>query len=152
MNCRQIPLVQPSITPISEREYELDAYHVSTFDYTGDGQFAKLIIQPKFVYDGASVPRLLWSLSGIRPDGLNRAASLVHDYIYVNKGELHYSEIELCYHGQWCRGKNIKISRLQCDRIFYHQLREAGVSKTKARMAYIAVRGFGWIPWMKKKK
>ncbi|WP_170266319.1 DUF1353 domain-containing protein [Phaeocystidibacter luteus] len=137
---------------MSDREYVLDTTYVTTFDYLGDGNLCRLTIDPGFRYDGASVPRLLWSISGIRPDGLNRAASLVHDYIYVNKGHIHFKQVELCWHGEWCSGQNIQISRSRCDRIFLEQLKEAGVKWVPRNLAYTAVRAAGWFLWMQKKR
>ena len=45
-----------------------------TFDLHG-GVRRRILIPKGFVYDGASVPRLVWTLSGILPDGLIRAAA-----------------------------------------------------------------------------
>ena len=48
----------------------------------------RISIKKGFTHDGASVPRLLWSITGIRPDGPIRAGALVHDWIYIHAGRL----------------------------------------------------------------
>src|SRR5690606_37335397 len=48
----------------------------------------RITVPAGFEHDGASVPRLLWTLSGAAPDGLHRAAALVHDFNYRHRGRL----------------------------------------------------------------
>ncbi len=87
-----------------------------------------------FVWDGASVPRGLWTISGIRKDGRIRAAALIHDFLYRNLGQ---ATDALCF------------SRKGADKLFYTIMREAGMSWWRASRAYRAVRVFGWIAWRK---
>ena len=77
-------MMQPVNIPVllgsGEEGYKL----VETYSYswTMPDRLRRAITIPKgFTYDGASVPRLVWTLSGITPDGLIRAAALVHDFI-----------------------------------------------------------------------
>jgi len=95
----------------------------------------QIIVPLGFQWDGASVPRFLWSLSGIRPDGLVRAAALVHDYLYrkPKSGNV---------------GGSYKIfTRKEADVLFRDMIREAGGSWWTASKAYWAVRAFGWMAW-----
>ncbi|TNE28577.1 MAG: DUF1353 domain-containing protein [Bacteroidetes bacterium] len=151
--CQKVPLTQPSITPVSDREYELDTTYLCSFYRDKKKKWhIELTIKPGFIYDGASVPRIFWSLSGLRPDGLHRAASLVHDYLYVKKGKLSGFETRLCTGDHWNRVSRVELSRKNTDRIFLDMMFEAGMSKFKARMACYSVRAAGWVLWNRKPK
>mgnify|MGYP001041562264 CR=1 FL=1 len=74
-----------------------------------------------FVCDGASIPRILWPLSGGPFEGKHRAAALVHDYLY----------------------RLFIGTRANADRVFYEGMRCCGVNVISARAKYTAVRLFG---------
>ncbi len=120
-------LDQPDIRPILGGKYVLH----------GDYNYEVMSLHPGFMievpdgfrYDGASVPRFLWSLSGIRPDGIIRAAALIHDFVYRNKG--------------W----DGLLTRKEADQLFRIMIRQAGGSWWKAWKAYRAVRLFGRLAW-----
>ena len=78
-----------------------------------------------FDFDGASVPKLLWSF-GFAPmgGGYDKSACL-HDALYA--GEVFEREI--------------------CDELFLEAMESEGVSYLKRTMMYLAVRLFGWIVW-----
>lgn len=68
----------------------------------------KIITIPKgFEYDGASVPRALWSITGICPFGWVLPAALIHDFTYVNEGNL---------------GQGIIITREESDKFFVNSI------------------------------
>ena len=71
-----------------------------------------------FLTDGASVPRIFWSL--FSPFGDYFGAALVHDYLYSTG--------------------NRKFSRRESDRIFLEAMEDAGVSWIKRQTIYRAVR------------
>lgn len=134
----------PMILPVSDRHYRLGmeyTYQWENYDY----QF-KLTVPSGFIYDGASVPQWAWTVSGIRPDGLIRAAALLHDWVYINKGLMPPGSWQYESEGHWleCEGR---WSRLDADRLFARVMREAGVNKVKRRLAYQAVRIAGWYYW-----
>jgi len=77
---------QPNIKPIRESGdlYQLvEPYYIDLRPFNVNKRFT---IAAGFEYDGATVPRWFWSLSGISRDGIHRAAALVHDYLYSVKG------------------------------------------------------------------
>lgn len=49
----------------------------------------KIIIEKGFEWDLSSVPRFLWWL--FPPDGDFEVASLIHDYLYINRKKLGYT-------------------------------------------------------------
>lgn len=141
MTCQ---FTQPMIIPVAERTYRLEQEY--QYCWLKDGINNRMLIPTGFTYDGASVPRFIWSLSGITPDGLIRAAALVHDWIYNHAGLLppgfqQYLQEDqwLDVHGRW--------SRREADRMFSRIMRDAGVSRFRRRIAYLAVRLFGWFSW-----
>jgi len=125
-------LRQPDIRPTGPGEYTLHKNY--TYRPQPKGRRPILTVPAGFKYDGASVPRPLWSVSGIRPDGLIRAAALIHDFIYRSAG----------WDGLY--------TRKETDVLFRHMIREAGLGWWTAVRAYRAVRMFGWIPWRRNSK
>lgn len=135
------PLTQPDLRPISDREYRLH----SDYEYVWREGLARhrLFIPAGFVNDGASVPRAIWWL--IRPDGLIRAAALVHDYLYRYSGDLPvgaYTVDEMPM-----MGSARVFTRQEADDLFYQIMREAEVSAWKAWIAHKGVRLGGWRAW-----
>lgn len=135
---------QPLNIPISDDQYKLtDDY---TYRYKKDGAIYSITVPKGYVTDGASVPRLFWSLTGIHPDGLIRAPALIHDFIYDHRGRLpwgsqHDVELQQVIRHVW--------TRKEADKLFAVMMRDAGMSKIRRRLAYLAVRGFAmtWRFW-----
>ena len=88
---------------------------------------ASVIIQvnPKFDFDGASVPQALWSF-GFSPmtGGYQRSACL-HDALYA-------SEV---------------FPREACDALFLEAMKSEGISYARRYSMYWAVRSAGWLVW-----
>ena len=80
-----------------------------------------LQVNPKFDFDGASIPKALWSIVGSpMTDGYQRAGCL-HDALYA--GHIFPKEI--------------------CDRYFLEAMKSDGVGYVKRYAMYLAVRAFG---------
>lgn len=75
-----------------------------------------------FQTDLASIPRIVWPIMSPAHSSLIPAA-IVHDWFYR---------------------KTCEFTRLQTDLIFYHMLRNDGVSTARASLMYYSVRTFGW--------
>lgn len=82
-----------------------------------------------FEWDGATIPRALWSVIGASPGRFLRA-SCVHDYLY---------------------GTGL-VPREVADAIFYSMIRQDGARRLQARLMWRAVRTFGKSHYAKKKK
>lgn len=136
-------VIQPDLRPVAERGafmYRLYAPFSVEFRNSLSEKWKKFTVPEGFLCDGASSPRFLWTLTGFTRDGMHRAAALVHDWLYHNKGWTHgYEHLD-----------GDQLSRKECDRMFFLILRHYGVSDWKARGAYAAVRAFGWIYWRRK--
>ena len=82
-------------------------------------------VNPKFDFDGASVPQVLWSF-GLSPmtGGYQRSACL-HDALYASE----------------------YFDRKVCDELFLKAMESEGVSYFKRYSMYYAVRAFGGQVW-----
>ena len=146
-------ITQPDIRPVAKGVYRLH----QEYSYTTvlDKSVAvTIVVKAGFECDGASVPRWLWSLSGITPNGLIIAAALIHDAIYSVKGKLnkfnrwiehHVLDEDGVYHRE-----PLEINREQADKIFLEIMEWSDIGKTDRLRAYWAVRLFGWYAWRKK--
>ena len=145
--------VQPDARPVEKNIYEL--FEEWTYTWEKDGVTRRLVLPKGFRYDGASVPRFLWSVIGLRPDGLIRAAALVHDFLYFYGGKVPSGSYQILNdNDEWdnLESEEDIWTRKNSDRIFVRLMREFGVSKIKRRLAYYGVRSFGWRFFGKKSK
>ncbi len=96
-----------------------------------------------FKFDLSTIPRFLWSF--IAPFELSIIAPLVHDFLYVNKGNLKVNEQNMLVVSK--DSQTVKVSRLEADSIFLYHMKQEGVGFVKRWIAYIGVRLFGGIFW-----
>lgn len=98
-------------------------YHYQTCNdivFTVNGQ--EYVIPAHFETDLASIPKIAWPIMAPAHSSLIRPA-IVHDWFYR---------------------KTCDFTRFQTDIIFYHMLRNDGISSIRASLMYYAVRLFGW--------
>lgn len=106
----------------------------------------RITIQSGFRWDGASIPKLFWSI-GFKPDGPHRAAALVHDFIYIYKGKLPKGSFHSkSSSGQWNEQFGF-FSRKDSDRLFGKMMRDSGVPRLRRFIMKIVVMLLGWIYW-----
>lgn len=115
-------MTQPDIRPVKESNDLYELQHDYVFDFIG----TNFVIKKGFRYDGASYAALLF-----QRDGIHRAAALVHDYLYVHKGDV---------------GGYI-YTRKQADKKFKDMLIAAGLKSWHVWLAHKSVRALGWIWW-----
>jgi hypothetical protein len=88
---------------------------------------AKITIQPRFRFDGASIPRFFWRVIGSPFVGRYRSAALLHDALYS-------AEI---------------YSRRKCDHLFLVAMANDGVVWWRRNAMWAAVRIGGGFVWRK---
>lgn len=138
-------LLQPDIRPVRTGIYRLtDPYR---YVWKDRDIVHRITVFKGFEHDGASVPRIVWTLSGLRPDGLIRAAALVHDWLYVFKGKLPKGSYQHKEAGTDWMNVTETWTRKQADQMFRRLMKEAGVPAYRRWLAYRAVRLFGWWYW-----
>lgn len=140
-------MLQPSLIPINEKEFLL------TQDYSyqwvsENGDRFKILVFAGQITDIASIPRPLWSLTGFVPDGLHRGAAIVHDLLYQWRGapQRPAGLLQIYYSGEWV-DFSIRLPRVECDRLFARMMQEAGTTRLKRDLMFLAVRTFGWAAW-----
>lgn len=122
---------------INERWFKTNSAYTFKWEvfHKGGLDTFKCLVPAKYEWDGATIPRAFWSLIGLYPTGIMTSPSLLHDYIYVNKGILDPLNAK------------IRISRKHCDLLFYEHLKHAGLEEKKAKKIYKIVRLFGRFWW-----
>lgn len=96
-------------------------------DLIWEGETRKIVVKKGFDFDGASIPRFLWSIIGSPMTGGYQRAACLHDALYA--GEV--------------------LPRKECDGLFLEAMKSDGVSYTKRYSMYWAVRTFGGSVWDK---
>jgi hypothetical protein len=114
-------LIQPTIRALPRaNKYEV----VTPYRIRVDGIL--YMIPRGFVFNGASIPRVLWGLVTSPYNPRILVAALVHDYLY----------------------RTHLTNRKRADQVFRVLLRRnQGFGKTKIALIYRAVRMFGAIPY-----
>ncbi len=101
--------------------------HTAPLVYQDD--VVRLTIKPGAGTDGASIPRLLWTIFGppLRDWRVAKGAA-IHDQLYKTLGMGVFT-------------------RHECDCLFYRALRATGVNRFHARGLYLGTRVGGWVGW-----
>ena len=85
----------------------------------------RITVKAGFDFDGASIPRALWSVFGNPLSGKFRIAALVHDVLYASQ----------------------VLDKETCDKIFLTLMEIHGVGYLKRIAMYQAVSKFGNVAW-----
>ena len=85
----------------------------------------KIIVKKGFDFDGASIPKWLWSIYGSPLNGNYVVASLIHDGLYASQ----------------------KVSKRVSDKIFLDTMKQSNVGYIKRTSMYLAVTMFGGKDW-----
>jgi Protein of unknown function (DUF1353) len=101
---------------------EPDVWHLEQ-PYTRKTSIGTVTVPPRFAWDGASVPRVLWNI--IPPWGSYSGAALVHDWLYRTRTS--------------CASSTKTITKEEADRVFYELMLEDGVRKSSAWVMWQAV-------------
>ena len=98
-----------------------------------------IVVPAGFVSDGASIPRIFWSIIG-GPWGRYGKAAVLHDWLYF---EQEYSFInDRILVRQF-------VSRKLADTIFMEAMMQLEVAAWRIELMYWAVRLCGWLAWRK---
>ena len=90
----------------------------------------RIKVKKGFDFDGASIPKALWSVYGNPLSGNFRIAALVHDGLYASQ----------------------KVSKGISDKIFLDIMKQSNVGYIKRTSMYLAVKIFGGKDWKKANK
>ena len=84
-----------------------------------------ITVKKGFDFDGASIPKWLWSIYGSPLNGNYVVASLIHDGLYASQ----------------------KVSKRISDKIFLDVMKQSNVGYIKRTSMYLAVTMFGGKDW-----
>ena len=87
-------------------------------------------VKKGFDFDGASIPKWLWSIYGSPLNGNYVVASLIHDGLYASQ----------------------KVSKSVSDKIFLDIMKQSSVGYIKRTSMYLAVRVLGSKDWKEASK
>ena len=90
----------------------------------------RITINKGFDFDGASIPKWLWSIYGSPLTGNYVVASLIHDGLYASQ----------------------KVSKSISDKIFLDIMKQSKVGYVKRTSMYLAVKMFGGKDWKEASK
>ena len=89
-----------------------------------------ITVKKGFDFDGASIPKWLWSIYGSPLNGNYVVASLIHDGLYASQ----------------------KVSKIVSDKIFLDIMKQSNVGYIKRTSMYLAVKMFGGKDWKEASK
>ena len=84
-----------------------------------------ITVKKGFDFDGASIPKWLWSIYGSPLNGNYVVASLIHDGLYASQ----------------------KVTKSVSDKIFLDVMKQSNVGYIKRTSMYLAVKMFGGKDW-----
>ena len=87
-------------------------------------------VKKGFDFDGASIPKWLWSIYGSPLNGNYVVASLIHDGLYASQ----------------------KVTKSISDKIFLDVMKQSNVGYIKRTSMYLAVKLFGGKDWKEASK
>ena len=96
-------------------------------DKTVESLGYSVTVKKGFDFDGASIPKWLWSIYGSPLNGDYVVASLIHDGLYASQ----------------------KLSKNLSDKIFLDLMKQSNVGYAKRTSMYLAVKMFGGKDWKK---
>lgn len=134
----------PVITILNDREFEL--VEPLIFEWADPLEW-QITIPAGFPFDGASVPRICWTLTGLLPTGVHLGAAAVHDYGYQRRGRLIRGEIKTKENGEWVPVPINWNNRKKWDDLFLLIMKAANETPWKAWAMHKAVRLFGGPAW-----
>jgi hypothetical protein len=135
-------LTQPDVTPIGEKTYKLRGDYTVDFTHPRNSRKYIITVDDGFEYDGATVFPVFAAITRgrINRDGLNRAAALVHDWLYRKKGIVTSTDdtgAKVILH----------LTRKDIDLIFKEHLERSGIDEKTVKQHFNFVRMFAWVVW-----
>jgi len=126
------PHLRPIIVPTDNGLYKL----YSDFEYTCPKYNVSVYVEAPFIFDGASIPKPLWSIIGSPFLPRYIGPALVHDNLY-----------------RYARDKYGKIvNRRLSDKVFAHALKLNEVRRKKRFILYYGLRNLGMFSWRKHRR
>lgn len=152
-----LPILQPLPIPTKGKKWYVALWiwftarrqWIIVKDYVWMGKTMGFYIPEGFVYDGASIPRLLWWL--LSPMGLLLIPALFHDYAYANGYYFRVTRLDRETDDRFLITP-VYVSRKDSDYMFRRiSIIVNGISGP-ADIAWVGVRIGGWKTWNEHKE
>lgn len=144
------PLEQPTTQPITSSMSETEGRVEYVFRMRG--ATFRLSIETGYLFDGASIPRLCWTLLGLTPHGAMDGPAIPHDKGYQDQGKFEQGMFQVLVGDSWAdtdRG----MTRNELDNLLQALCLHFKVcGRFKASLVYSAVRCCGWRAWKRNDK
>ena len=111
-----------------------------------DDHVRNLFVPKGYIWDGASVPRIAWSIVGITPFGAADGTSLTHDALYRAMGGDKPEGWKGCTLTDE-RGRLVYVTRNEADQLMRRMFIGAEYRAAQATVAYRVVDIFGPKHW-----
>ena len=108
-----------------EVEIKNENLFILSKDKTVESLGYSITVKKGFDFDGASIPKWLWSIYGSPLNGNYVVASLIHDGLYASQ----------------------LVSKSLSDKIFLDVMKQSNVGYIKRTSMYLAVKMFGGKDW-----
>jgi len=110
----------------------------------------RLLLVEGTIIDGASIPRLTWTLLGLAPHGVMDTPALPHDLIYKYKGVMPVGEFQVLNDStlEW-ENYDESITRAFGDALLFAMCVHFDIERWRATLVWSGVRVGGWWPWMR---
>lgn len=105
-----------------------------------------LIIPAGFVFNGASIPRLLWTLLGLAPHGVMDGPALPHDFLYQVQGVIPRGCLKMLKNNRPVDSDRI-ITRAESDELLNLLCKFFKINGYRSWMVWAGVRVGGWHAW-----
>ena len=107
----------------------------------------KVVVPEGFLFDGASIPRLFWTLLGLTPHGDMDGPALIHDFIYHYQGQLPAGSVFCRQGGEWVPLTE-PIPKSMADNLLETLCVRMGVvGSVRSWLVWAAVAAFGGFAW-----
>jgi hypothetical protein len=120
----------------------------TAYRYIHRGAIYRLTVPARFVFDGASIPRLAWTPLGVTPADM-LGESLPHDLIYHHQGKMPLGTLEIFKNSQWVPCYQT-IERGVADELLLELCQHYGTAASKYARPFLiwsAVRLGGYFAW-----
>jgi len=128
-------LPEPNIHYLNERLAVLVEEYCFSFEYKG--VVICQTIPAGFIFDGATIPRIFWTITGLTPFGAHNAVTLIHDFLYSKEGVVENTMLR----------QPLIITRVFVDKLFKQHLRMYGFNEFQLQTIYAGTRLGGYYFW-----
>jgi len=148
---RVLPITQgqPILTKGKSRPQQIKAWLTESRQYMVMEDYVifipwlnlEILIPKGFIYDGASVPRVLWPL--LQPDGILLIPAIIHDFGYRYNAYVRYGDNTIV-----CAG----VGKAFHDRLFKNVAVAVNDMPILGTIAWVGLGLGGWLPWRNRRK